>query len=108
MDMAALALNPNEVLTLTAARWNRVAGVAAMTLEAARPGYRRVVVAGLPAVTDGTDVIILTHPLWRTDRALGLSPELDAAWNEAERMHGFRVDPQDSFISVFEALRRPA
>jgi DEAD/DEAH box helicase domain-containing protein len=58
----------------------------------------------LPAITDGRDVIIVTHPLWVPDRG---TPEIAAAWDEAERIHGFVVDPATSFMSVFEALRRP-
>jgi DEAD/DEAH box helicase domain-containing protein len=49
-------------------------------------------------------VIIVTHPLWVPDRG---TPEIAAAWDEAERIHGFVVDPATSFMSVFEALRRP-
>jgi DEAD/DEAH box helicase domain-containing protein len=41
----------------------------------------------------------------KTPAALG--PEIAAAWDDAERVHGLRVD-EHSFISVFEALRRPA
>ena len=80
--------------------------MAAQTLEAARPAYRRTHIAGLPAVTDGADAIIVIHPLWRTER-LALGPELAAAWDDAERVHGLTIDPEASFISVFEALRRP-
>lgn len=106
VDMAQLALDPAVPLLLSSPRWSRVADLAALTLEAARPAYRRVVLAGLPALTDGAEAIIVTHPLWRTDRA-AIGAELAAAWDEAERTHGLRIDPQRSFISVFEALRRP-
>ena len=106
IDMARLALDPLEPLSLASPRWSRVADVAAQTLEAARPAYGRTVVAGLPAISDGTEVIIVTHPLWRKERT-ALGPELAAAWDEAERVHGLRIDPDASFISVFEALRRP-
>ena len=106
VDMAALALDPQVQLSLASPRWVRVADLAAITLHAARPGYSRLFIAGLPAVTDGTEVIIVTHPLWCTERSLG--PELLAAWDEAEHRHNLRVDPMHSFISVFEALRRPA
>jgi DEAD/DEAH box helicase domain-containing protein len=107
MDMAALALNPLVPVSLSSPHWRRVADVAATTLEAARPGYSRTTVAGIPAVTNGAEIILVTHPLWRTDRA-SLGPELAAACDEAERSRDLRVDPQDSFVSVFEALRRPA
>jgi hypothetical protein len=107
VDMAALALDPHFQLSLSAPRWARIADLAAITLQAARPGYSRISLAGLPAITNGTEVIIVTHPLWRTDRTL-LGPEIAAAWDDAERNHNLRVDPQRSFISVFEALRRPA
>lgn len=106
IDMARLALDPLEPLSLASPRWSGVADVAAQTLEAARPAYKRTVIAGLPAISDGADVIVVTHPLWRTERT-ALGPELAAAWDEAERAHGLRVDPESSFISVFEALRRP-
>ena len=106
IDMARLALDPLERISLASPRWGGVTDAAAQTLEAARSTYRRTVIAGLPAVTDGTEVIIVTHPLWRTEhRALG--PELAAAWDDAERVHGLTIDPEASFISVFEALRRP-
>ena len=107
VDMARLALDPTVQVSLSLQRWSRVADLAATTLEAARPGYRRITVAGLPALTDGVEVIIVTHPLWLTDRA-SVGPELAAAWDEAERGCSLRIDPQHSFISVFEALRRPA
>ncbi len=106
VDMAQLALNPAVPLSLSSPRWSRVADLAAVTLEAARPGYTRTVLGGLPALTNGTEALIVTHPLWNTDRA-ALGPELAAAWDDAERGRSLRVDPQRSFISVFEALRRP-
>jgi DEAD/DEAH box helicase domain-containing protein len=105
--MAELALDPQAQLSLVSPRWTRVTHLAAMTLQAARPGYTLISVAGLPALTNGTEVIIVTHPLWCTERG-SLGPELAAAWDDAERGHHLRVDPLHSFISVFEALRRPA
>jgi DEAD/DEAH box helicase domain-containing protein len=105
VDMAALALDANTVLSLNAPIWGRVADLAARTLLSARRGYNRITVAGLPAVSNGTEVRIVTHPLWRTEQT-ALGPDVAAAWDEAERAHGLRVDAQ-SFISVFEALRRP-
>jgi hypothetical protein len=83
-----------------------VANIAAVTLLGARPGYRQMTIAGLPAITNGADVKIVTHPLWLTDRN-NLGPDLASAWDEAERVHGLRIDPGQSFVSVFEALRRP-
>jgi DEAD/DEAH box helicase domain-containing protein len=106
VDMAQLALDPHAALSLSSPRWSRVADLAATTLVAARPGYSRITVAGLPALTDGAEAIIVTHPLWKADRT-ALGPQLAAAWDEAERGRGLRIDPQRSFISVFEALRRP-
>ena len=106
IDMARLALDPLEPISLASPRWSGVADVAAQTLEAARPAYRRTVIAGLPAVSDGADAIVVIHPLWRTERS-ALGPELAAAWDDAERVDGLRIDPEASFISVFEALRRP-
>jgi hypothetical protein len=50
---------------------------------------------------------LVTHPLWHTDSALQ-PPELAAACHEAETVQGLRVVAADSFVSVFEALRRPA
>jgi DEAD/DEAH box helicase domain-containing protein len=99
-------LDPASPISLQSPRWSRVADIAALTLIGARPGYRQITIAGLPAVTNGTDVIIVTHPLWQTERNR-LGPDLAAAWDEAERTHGLRIDPANSFISVFEALRRP-
>jgi hypothetical protein len=106
IDVASLALDPASPISLQSPRWSRVADIAALTLIGARPGYRQITIAGLPAVTNGTDVIIVTHPLWQTERNR-LGPDLAAAWDEAERTHGLRIDPANSFISVFEALRRP-
>jgi ATP-dependent helicase YprA (DUF1998 family) len=106
VDMADLALHPGVPLLLSSARWRRVTDQAAVTLEAARPGWRRTVFGGLPGLTDGTEAIIVTHPLWQTERA-AVGPELAAAWDDAERNHRLRIDAQHSFISVFEALRRP-
>lgn len=107
VDMAALALDANAAITLASPLWQRVAAVAATTLAAARPGYAVTACAGIPAVTDGTDVILVTHPLWHTERAMQPT-ELAAACHDAETVRGLRVDAADSFISVFEALRRPA
>jgi hypothetical protein len=104
IDMARLALDAAAPLTLAAPLWSRIADTAALTLLAARPGYSQITLAGLPAITDGQEVIIVTHPLWVADRG---TPEVAAAWDEAERINGFDVDPQQSFRSVFEALRRP-
>jgi ATP-dependent helicase YprA (DUF1998 family) len=106
VDLASIALDPAAVISLSSARWSRVANIAAITLLNARPGHSRITVAGLPAITDGTEIKILTHPLWRTNRN-GLGPDLAQAWDEAERVHGLRIDPEHSFVSVFEALRRP-
>lgn len=106
VDMAALALNAATQLSLNTPMWTRVADLAATTLLSARVGFNRVTIAGLPALTNGTEVKIVAHPLWKTDRT-SLGPELQAAWHDAEHTHRFRVDSQ-SFVSVFEALRRPA
>jgi ATP-dependent helicase YprA (DUF1998 family) len=107
VDMANLALDPASVISLASAPWSRIADLAAATLEAARPGFTRTQFAGLPGLTNGIEAIIVTHPLWLADRA-GAGPEVAAAWDDAERGHGLRVDPAWSFVSVFEALRRPA
>lgn len=107
IDMANLALDASSVVSLSGPLWMRVADLAASTLAAARPGFARATFAGLPGLSNGSDAIIVTHPLWLTDRA-GAGPEVAAAWDDAERNHGLRVDPSWSFISVFEALRRPA
>lgn len=106
IDMAALALDVNAAITLASPLWARVADVAATTLAAARPGYTATAFSGIPAVTNGTEVILVTHPLWHIDPALQ-PVELVAACHDATA-HGLRVDAADSFISVFEALRRPA
>jgi hypothetical protein len=103
--MASLALDPQTQLSLSSPLWARVSDQAAATLQSARPGFNRITIAGLPALTDGREVVIVTHPLWRTEQAL-LGPELTAAWLEAGQTHGLRVDSR-SFVSVFEALRRP-
>jgi DEAD/DEAH box helicase domain-containing protein len=107
VDLASIALDPAAQISLSSPRWSRIADIAAITLLGPRsPAYSRITIAGLPAIADGTDVKIVTHPLWRTDRN-GLGLDLAQAWTEAEQVHGFRVDPEHSFVSVFEALRRP-
>jgi hypothetical protein len=107
IDMANLALDAKSAISLSSPLWARVADLAAATLEAARPGFSRTTFGGLPGLTNGREAIIVAHPLWLTDRA-GAGPEIAAAWDDAERARGLRVDPAWSFISVFEALRRPA
>jgi hypothetical protein len=107
IDMANLALDANSAISLSSPLWARVADLAASTLAAARPGFARATFAGLPGLSNGSDAIIVTHPLWLTDR-LGAGPEVAAAWDDAERNHGLRVDPSWSFVSAFEALRQPA
>ena len=107
IDMANLALDASGAVSLSGPLWTRVANLAASTLAAARPGFARATFAGLPGLSNGSDAIIVTHPLWLTDR-VGAGPEVAAAWDDAERNHGLRVDPSWSFTSVFEALRRPA
>jgi DEAD/DEAH box helicase domain-containing protein len=107
IDMANLSLDAHSVISLSSPAWTRVADLAASTLEAARPGFARTSFAGVPGLSNGSEAIIVTHPLWLTDRS-GAGPEVAAAWDDAERNQGLRVDPAWSFISVFEALRRPA
>jgi hypothetical protein len=60
--MAALALDANTLVSLGSPLWRGVADLAAVTLQAARPGYNRILVGGLPAVTNGTEVVVVTHP----------------------------------------------
>jgi DEAD/DEAH box helicase domain-containing protein len=107
IDMANLALDASSAISLSSATWARISKLAATTLEAARPRFSQTTFGTLPGLTDGKEAIIVTHPLWLTDR-VGAGPEIAAAWDDAERNHGLRVDPALSFISVFEALRRPA
>ena len=107
IDMANLALDGRTSISLSSPLWARVADLAATTLNAARPGFNRTNFGGLPGLSNGVEAIIVTHPLWLTDRS-GAGPEIAAAWDDAERNHRLRVDPAWSFISVFEALRRPA
>jgi len=57
VDMAALALDANAAISLSSPMWQQVANVAALTLAAARPGYTTTELAGLPAATNGADVI---------------------------------------------------
>ncbi len=102
VDMARLALDPDVAITLASPLWSRVAETAALTLAGARPGFQQTVFAGVPAISNGQEAIIVTHPLWQSGAA-GLAPELSAASEEAEQQ-GLRID---RVISVFEALRRP-
>ena len=102
IDVASLALNPAAPISLSTPLWNRVAAIAALTLVGARPGYRQITIANVPAITDGTDVIIVTHPLWVTERA-NLSLELAAAWDEAER----NWSPCRSKSQLYFGVRKP-
>ena len=106
VDMAELALDPGTDLSLSSPRWNRVAETAMRTLGAARPGFKRIDLAGLPALTDDEEVRILAHPLWRL-RQDDIAPELAAAQHEAAGKLGIRELSQIEFVSVFEALRHP-
>jgi len=105
VDMAALALDPAAPITITNPLWADAADRAATTIAAARPGQQRLTIAGLPAVTDGRTAMIVTHPLWLTESGRR-GPELTAAWNDAVQQHGLAMTDA-SFVSVFEALRRP-
>lgn len=100
IDMARLALNAEEPITLSSQLWSTVANVAARTLASARPNFHIVKFANIPAITDDKEAIIVTHPLWASDRA-HLAPEFADACVEAEKKYKLR------FVSVFEALRRP-
>ncbi|MBR0793046.1 DEAD/DEAH box helicase [Bradyrhizobium manausense] len=106
-DLAALALDANVTISLSSPRWSRVVDKAATTLLNARPGHRRLTIAGLPAIANGTDVKIITHPLWLTGPGVNPCRDIARAWNEAERVHGLHIDPEASFVSVFKALRQP-
>ncbi len=106
IDMATLALDGAADISLTSPRWSRVAQLAVKTLEAARPRFNRTDVGGLPAVSDGREIIILTHPLWLTGRDTQGLELTDACVNAASR--GLQIDPDHGFVSIFEALRRPA
>ena len=107
VDMAELALDAGATVSLGTARWKGIAETAAKTLEAARPNSMRIDLAGLPALADGNQALIVTHPLWQAEQSACV-PELEAAWDKAEQELGLEVVPGESFISVFEALRRPA
>ena len=103
VDMARLALDSSVPITLSSPLWLQVANTAALTLASARPGFQQTAFAGIPGIANEREAIILTHPLWVSDRT-GLAPELQSACDEAEQTHGLQID---RFISVFEALRRP-
>lgn len=103
-DMARLALDASTQISLAAPHWTRVADLAAVTLAAARRGWQRTTFAGLPAVSNGREAVIVVHPLWNTSQAW-LGPEVAAAWNDAQR--GGHQVTESSFVSVFKALRQP-
>ncbi len=58
IDMANLALDVNSAISLSSPMWARTAGLAAATLEAARPGFTRTTFGGLPGLTNGREAII--------------------------------------------------
>ena len=74
-------------------------------LRAARPGFQETEIAGLPALVSDQEALILAHPLWFTEPGRR-GPELLAAFDEATQGRGLSVG-DESFISVFNALRRP-
>lgn len=102
IDMARLALDDAVPIRLSSPLWSPAAERAALTLAGARQGFRPTEFAGIPAIVDKQEAIIVTHPLWAPNQA-GLIPELASACSEVKRA-GLKIA---EFISVFEALRRP-
>lgn len=104
VDMASLALDAGAPIDLSGQRWAPVATQAIATLGSARPNFRAAALAGLPALTDGSEAIILAHPLWLTAPGTR-GPELSAAEADA-RAQGLTIG-DSGFVSVFNALRKP-
>ena len=99
--MARLALDSNSVIDFTAPYWQGLDTIAAGPyLQAV--GMQQVNHAGLIAGRDGTDVEIITHPLWDCDPNR-FGPALANAYALAVASGATRV----TFKSIFEILRRP-
>jgi DEAD/DEAH box helicase domain-containing protein len=104
VDMASLALDANAPTDLTGQRWGGVVAQAIATLRSARPDLQETTLAGLPALANAGEAIVLAHPLWLT-AAGHRGPELSAAQADAQ-VRGLAISDA-GFVSVFSALRKP-
>jgi hypothetical protein len=102
--MASLALDANAPTDLTGQRWGGVVAQAIATLRSARQDLQETTLAGLPALANAGEAIVLAHPLWLT-AAGHRGPELSAAQADAQ-VRGLAISDA-GFVSVFSALRKP-
>jgi DEAD/DEAH box helicase domain-containing protein len=101
LDLARLALDSAAPIDFSPPYWQGVDAATAAQYFAALPGWQQMTFAGLQAGRRGSEVQIVTHPLW-DDNVNSLAPPLNAAY-AAARGAGFNV----GFKSVFDILRRP-
>ncbi len=101
LDLARLALDPNAPIDFSIPYWQGVDAAAAGPYFAAMPGWQQVAFGGLQAGRRGTQVEILTHPLWNTDPNF-VGPQVAAAYAQASA-----AGCQVTMKSIFEVLRRP-
>ena len=101
LDVARLALDPAAPIDFTVPYWEGLDAAVATPYFAALTGWEQTTLAGLQAGSRGSDVEIITHPLWDTapDR---FGPQLAAAHAEV-----VASGKQVRFKSLFEVLRRP-
>ena len=101
LDMARLALDSHATIDFNIPYWQGLDVIAARPyLQAV--GLHEVRFGGLIAGQDGTNVEIITHPLWDCDPN-NFGPQLANAYAHASASGGTDI----SFKSIFEILRRP-
>lgn len=101
LDLARLALDANAPIDFSVDYWRGLDVFAAGTYFAAMPGWQLETFAGLQGGRRGSQVEIITHPLWNCDQNY-FGPALAAAYAQAVAS-GYQVN----FKSIFEVLRRP-
>ena len=100
LDLARLALDASAAIDFSVPYWHGLDVQAAAPYFAAL-GWRPLVLSGLQAGQNGSEVEIIIHPLWRFGGA-SLHPQLQAAMVQAAA-NGLTVRTK----SLFEVLRRP-
>jgi hypothetical protein len=101
LDMARLALDANAVIDFTVPYWQGLDLIAAVPYFQA-VGLRQTRFGGLIAGEDGSNVEIITHPLWHLDPNY-FGPQLANAYAHARAAGATDI----GFKSIFEILRRP-
>ena len=102
LDLARLALDAAAPIDFTVSYWQGFDLAAATPYFSAMPGWQQAMFAGLQAGRRGSQVEIITHPLWDCDPSR-FGPQLTAAYAEATAAGCQTV----RLKSVFEVMRRP-